>query len=69
MHKHNAIHRDIKLENIVLCHVRFILCREWQKYVTLDGLSTVLKSSDPPSAALLSIYLPKYSWECSTTKR
>lgn len=69
MHKHNMIHRDIKLENIVLCHVRIILVREWPRSVTSGGRCTVPLSSATPYAALLSICPLKYSWACSTTRR
>ncbi len=43
MHEKMVIHRDIKLENIVLTFVYFLLFREWLRYVILDGQHMNLK--------------------------
>lgn len=69
MHRKEVIHRDIKLENIVLSHVKEKLCRVWLKYAILDGVYTVQESLEIRSVELLYICLLKFSWECITTKR
>ena len=56
MHKHSIIHRDIKLENIVLSHVNIYSFREWLKSVISDGQSTVPRNLDLPCVELPSIY-------------
>ena len=43
MHSRHIIHRDIKLENIVLTCVSLLLLREWPKYAISDGPPTKLK--------------------------
>ncbi len=60
MHRHEIIHRDIKLENIVLSHVFIIKLREWQKFAILAGLSTVPVSLGLLFAEPLFISLLKY---------
>lgn len=60
MHKHDIIHRDIKLQNIVLCHVIVLLLREWQKYAILDGQCIALENLGQQSVEHRFIYLLKY---------
>lgn len=56
MHRREVIHRDIKLENIVMSMVFMTVSRVWQKSVTLDGQFTAPKSFAPLFAALHSTY-------------
>lgn len=60
MHANDVIHRDIKLENIVLCHVTALVFRVWQKSVISDGRCILHQSSDLLSVELPSIYLLRY---------
>ena len=69
MHRQEFIHRDIKLENIVLCHVEFGLHRGWPKFVISAGQSIVQSSSEAHCAALLSTSPQKYSWVSNTIKK
>ena len=69
MHKHEVIHRDLKLENIVLSHVKILVCREWPRSVILDGRCTARVNLGPLSAALLFTFLLKFSAESNTTRK
>lgn len=69
MHRNSVIHRDIKLENIVLCLVQLRLFRAWPRSATSAGPPTVPRSSAPPSAALRSTCPRKCSSARPTTRR
>jgi serine/threonine protein kinase len=45
MHSQNIIHRDLKLENIVLSHVEMGLFRAWPRYAISVGRSIVPRTS------------------------
>jgi len=68
MHQREVIHRDIKLENIVMSMVDLALCRAWRRFATLDGQSTAPKNLDPPSAEHPSIF-PLKCWPEEITIR
>ena len=69
LHKHDIIHRDIKLENIVISHVSLVRFREWPRYATLGGRFTVLASLGLPCAERLFTSLLRYSAESITIRR
>lgn len=69
MHKREIIHRDIKLENIILSHVSIVLPREWLKFVTLDGQFIAPNSLDLLFAELLYICHLRSLWECNTIRK
>lgn len=69
LHKHDIIHRDIKLENIVISHVSHTRFREWLRYATSDGQFTVLANLGLPYAVPLFTFLLKFSAESTTIRR
>jgi serine/threonine protein kinase len=69
MHRKEIIHRDIKLENIVLSHVENMRFRAWPKYAISDGAFSARGSSDQRSVAPPSTSLLKSSWDCTTTRK
>jgi serine/threonine protein kinase len=69
MHSKMVIHRDIKLENIVLTHVDLSKFREWPKFAISGGPSSNPGNSGRLSAALRSICPLKCCEDASTTTK
>ena len=69
MHKHDVIHRDLKLENIVLSHVAILSFREWPKFVILDGQCTARANLGPLFAEHQSTSPLKFSAGSNTTRK
>lgn len=69
MHSKSIIHRDIKLENVVLTHVCVIKLREWLRYAISDVLCISLESLEKPFVGLPFIYLLRCCKAGDTTKR